>query len=55
MEDLDRIEIYRPDGTVEVKLVPITGPTTEEIIAQKEQELLNMYQELQALKQSVGQ
>jgi hypothetical protein len=51
----DRIEIYRPDGTVEVKLVPITGPTAEEIIAQKEQELLNMYNEIQALKQSIEQ
>jgi hypothetical protein len=51
----DRIEIYRPDGTVEVKYVQITAPTTEEVIAQKEQELLNMYNALQELKQSIGQ
>jgi hypothetical protein len=46
----ERIEIYRPDGTVEIKMVPYTGPTPEEVIAQKEEELLKIYAELQALK-----
>lgn len=41
------------DGTMElvsVETVEVNQPTVEELIAQKEQELLNMYNELQALK-----
>ena len=51
----NEIYIRKEDGTVE--LVEVTSadiqlPTQEEIIAQKEAELLAMYQELQALKQN---
>ena len=48
-------EIYRKleDGTmelVETIEIELNEPTQEELIAQKEEELLNMYNELQALK-----
>ena len=48
-------EIYRKleDGTmelVETIEIEVNEPTQEELIAQKEEELLNMYNELQALK-----
>ena len=41
------------DGTMELvhsEIIEVEEPTQEELIAQKEQELLNMYNELQALK-----
>ena len=43
----------KEDGTLElvsVDTIEVEFPTQEEVIAQKEQELLNMYNELQALK-----
>lgn len=47
-------EIYhqKEDGTVEVEVIetPIEVPTVEETIAEKESQLLKMYEELQALK-----
>lgn len=45
-----RIEIYDENGLVEVQFIEVDEPTQEELIAQKEAELLAMYAELKALK-----
>jgi len=45
-----RIETYNDEGLVSVEFVEVDEPTQEELIAQKEAELLAMYAELQALK-----
>ena len=45
-----RNEIYDENGLVEVEYLEIDEPTQEELIAQKEAELLAMYNELKALK-----
>jgi hypothetical protein len=45
-----REEIYDENGLVEVRFIEVDEPTTEEIIAQKEAELLAMYNELKQLK-----
>lgn len=45
-----RQEIYDENGLLEVKFIESNEPTQEELIAQKEAELLAMYNELKALK-----
>jgi len=45
-----RQEIYDDNGLVEVIYIEVDQPTQEELIAQKEAELLAMYNELKALK-----
>ena len=45
-----RIEIYNDEGLVSVEFIEVDEPTHEELIAQKEAELLAMYNELKALK-----
>jgi hypothetical protein len=45
-----RQEIYDDNGLVEVIYIEVDEPTQEELIAQKEAELLAMYNELKALK-----
>jgi len=45
-----RQEIYDDNGLLEVKFVESDEPTQEELIAQKEAELLAMYNELKTLK-----
>lgn len=45
-----REEIYNENGIVEVKFHEVDEPTQEELIAQKEAELLAMYNELKTLK-----
>lgn len=47
-----RQEIYNENGLLEVQFIESDEPTHEELIAQKEAELLAMYNELQALKES---
>jgi hypothetical protein len=47
-----RNEIYDDNGLVRVEFIDIDEPTHEELITQKETELLAMYQELQVLKAS---
>jgi hypothetical protein len=47
-----RNEIYDENGLVSVEFIEVDGPTVEELIAQKEAELLAMYNELQALKEA---
>jgi len=47
-----REEIYDDNGLVEVKFIEVDEPTSEELIAEKEAELLKMYAELNALKET---
>ena len=44
-----RNEIYDDNGLVRVEYIEVDEPTQEELIAQKEAELLAIYAELQAL------
>jgi hypothetical protein len=46
-----RQEIYDDNGLVEVKFIEVDEPTSEELIAEKEAELLKIYAELNALKE----
>ncbi len=46
-----REEIYDDNGLVEVKFIDVDEPTQEELIAEKEAELLKIYAELNALKE----
>ena len=45
-----RNEIYDENGLVEVIFTEVEGPTQEELIAQKETQLLALYDELKVLK-----
>ncbi len=45
-----RQEIYDDNGLVEVKFIEVNEPTQEELIEQKEAELLKIYAELNELK-----
>ena len=45
-----RQEIYDDNGLVEVKFIEVDEPTSEELIAEKEAELLKIYAELEELK-----
>jgi hypothetical protein len=48
-----RNEIYDDNGLVKVEFIETNDPTQEELIAQKEAELLSMYNELKILKGEV--
>ena len=45
-----RNEIYDDNGLVRVEFIEVEGPTQEELISQKEAELLAIYEEIQRLK-----
>ena len=45
-----RNEIYDDNGLVRVEFIEIDEPTQEQLIAEKEAELLAMYNELKSLK-----
>lgn len=45
-----RNEIYDENGLVSVEFIEVNEPTAEELIAQKEAELLALYEELKRLK-----
>ena len=45
-----RHEIYNEEGLVSVEFIEVDETTQQEIIAQKEAELLAIYNELKALK-----
>jgi len=45
-----RQEFYNETGLVKVEFIEVESPTQEELIAQKEAQLLAMYEELKALK-----
>ena len=44
-----RNEIYDDNGLVRVEFIEVDEPTAEELVAQKEAELLALYAELKAL------
>ena len=48
-----RNEIYDENGLVRVEFIEVDQPMQEELIAQKEAQLLAMYQELQTLKEGL--
>ena len=45
-----RKEIYNKTGLVRVEFIEVDEPTQEELIAQKEAQLLEMFEELKRLK-----
>jgi hypothetical protein len=45
-----RKEIYNETGLVRVEFIEVDEPTQEELIAQKEAQLLEMFEELKRLK-----
>jgi hypothetical protein len=45
-----RNEIYDDNGLVNVEFIEVDEPTQEELIAQKEAQLLEMFEELKRLK-----
>ena len=45
-----RNEIYDENGLVRVEFIEVDEPTQEELIAQKEAQLLEMFEELKRLK-----
>jgi hypothetical protein len=45
-----RKETYKQTGLVKTEFIEVEGPTQEELIAQKEAQLLAMYEELKSLK-----
>jgi hypothetical protein len=45
-----RNEIYDETGLVRVEFIEVEGPTQEELIQEKEAQLLALYDELKALK-----
>jgi hypothetical protein len=45
-----RNEIYDDNGLVRVEFIEIEEPTNEELIAQKEAELLAVFEEIKRLK-----
>jgi hypothetical protein len=54
--EIERIETYDAvTGEVTVREIEIEVPTDDELIADKEAELLKVYAEIQALKTSLNQ
>lgn len=45
-----RHEIYDENGLVKVEFIEVEEPTQEELIAEKEAQLLALYEELKAIK-----
>ena len=45
-----RNEIYDDNGLVRVEFIEVQEPTQEELIAEKEAQLLEMFEELKRLK-----
>lgn len=45
-----RVEVYDDNGLVEIYYIDTEEPTQEELLAQKEAELLSIYEEIQRLK-----
>lgn len=53
MPRIIRNEIYDDNGLVRVEYIETNEPSPEELLAQKEAELLRIYEEIQALKNNV--
>lgn len=49
-----RNEIYDKNGLVRVEFIETDEPTEQEIIAQKEEQLLKLYEEIQQIKQNIN-
>ena len=49
-----REEIYDENGLVEVIFHQLDEPNPEELIAQKEEQLLKLYEEIQQIKQNIN-
>jgi hypothetical protein len=47
-----RNEIYDKNGLIEVVFIEVEEPTQDELIAQKEAQLIAMYDELKSLKET---
>jgi hypothetical protein len=47
-----RHEIYDENGLVKVEFIETEEPTQEELIAEKEAQLLALYEELKAMKEN---
>ena len=47
-----RHEIYDENGLVKVEFIETAEPTQEDLIAQKEAQLLALYEELKAMKEN---
>jgi hypothetical protein len=47
-----RKEIYDENGLIKVKFIEMDEPSVEEQIAQKQEQLLQIYEEIQLLQQS---
>jgi hypothetical protein len=45
-----RNEIYDENGLVRVEFIEVEEPTQEELVSEKEAQLLALYEELKALK-----
>ncbi len=45
-----RNEIYDENGLIRVEFIEVEEPTQEELIAEKEAQLLEMFEQLQKLK-----
>ena len=45
-----RNEIYDKNGLVRVEFIEVEGPTQEELIQEKEAQLVAIYEELKSLK-----
>lgn len=45
-----RVETYDDNGLVKVEFIEISEPTQEELIAEKEAQLIAIYEEIQNLK-----
>jgi hypothetical protein len=45
-----RVEVYDETGLIDVYYIDSNEPTTEELITQKEAELIEIYDEIQRLK-----
>lgn len=48
-----RVEVYDETGLIDVYYVNVDEPTPEELIAEKEAELIRIYDEIQALKNNL--
>lgn len=49
-----RNEIYDENGLVRVEFIETDEPTEQEIVAQKEEQLLKLYEEIQQIKQNIN-
>jgi len=49
-----RNEIYNDNGLVKVEFIEVEDTTQEDLLKQKEEELLKIYQEIQQIKNEQG-